>query len=104
MDEEEIRWKGSEGEESEKWESWAEGEGKKNAIQQRSKGKEDGGLQVHGVNPHLSSHMIPPLHKAYRQMDEQTDRERQGEERGKTWSVLGRRNKVRDTQTERPET
>ncbi len=83
MDEEEIRWKGSGGEASEKWESRAEGEGK-NAIQQRSKGKEDGGLQVHGVNPHLSSHMIPPLHKAYRQIDEQTDRERQRrEERGK---------------------
>lgn len=67
----------------------------KNAIQQRSKGKEDGSLQVHGVNPHLSSHMIPPLHKAYRQMDEQTDR-KAGRGRGEMWSVLGRRDKDRE--------
>ncbi len=53
-------------------------------VQQRSKGKEDDRLQVHGVNPHLCSHMIPPLHKAYRQMDEQTD----GEEGGRHGQCL----------------
>lgn len=49
---------------------------KRNKIQLRSKGKEDGRLQVQAVNPHLGSHMISPLHKAYRQTDAQTEWER----------------------------
>lgn len=58
---------------------------------------EDGRLQVRGVNPHLASHMIPPLHKAYTETDEQTDRDRLGEEGGQTGSDLGRRDEDSDT-------
>lgn len=74
---------------------------KRNRIQQRSKGKEDGRPQVHGVTPHLGSHMIPPLHKAERQTDEQTDRDRLGEEGGETGSVLGRRDKDKENTEEK---
>lgn len=42
---------------------------KKNTIQLRSKRKEDDGPQVHSVNPHLGSHMMPSLHKAYGKTD-----------------------------------
>ena len=78
--------------EEEKWKRRAEGE-RRDAIQQRSKGEEDGGLQVHGINFHLGSHMMPPLHKAYkkRQTGEQTDQDRRGEEGNETGSVSGRK-------------
>lgn len=91
MEEEEEKWKreGAEGEEE-----------TQSSRDQRE--KEDGCPQVHGVNLHLGSHMMPPLHKAHteRQTDEQTDKDRRGEEGGETGSVSGRRDKQTQTQNE----